>query len=75
MQIRWTADDRAIPVDGDEVQVSRGDRVDLPIEHARSLIAQGLAEHDKPKPKPAPAKKAAPEAPAVNEKESSDGNG
>lgn len=71
MQIRWTAEDRAIPVDGEEVAVSRGDRVDLPIDVARSLVAQGLAEHDKPKP----AKKAAPPAPAVNEKESADVDG
>lgn len=47
MEIRWTDEPRAIVVEVDdrvdEVPVERGAVVDLPIDVARSLIAQGLA--------------------------------
>ena len=60
MQVKWIGDDREIPVENgdgvvEQVNVSRGDLVDLPIDMARSFIAQGLAEHKPPKkaaPKP-----------------------
>lgn len=72
MQVKWTGDDREVPVENEDgvveqVNVSRGDLVDLPIDMARSFIAQGLAEH-KP-PKRAAPKKAEPVAdePPVNE--------
>lgn len=48
MEIRWTAEPRAVVVEVDdrvdEVEVDKGAVVDLPVELARSLIHQGLAE-------------------------------
>jgi hypothetical protein len=46
VNIRWTAEPRAIVIDGDpvvEISVVAGDVVDVPEDTARSLIAQGLA--------------------------------
>lgn len=63
MEIKWLVEPRDVVVpaaegrDAYEVHVDHGDRVDLPVEVARDLIGQGLAEMaNKPK---APAKKLA----------------
>lgn len=52
MKVKWLADDREV-ITGDERQeviVTRGDVVDLPLDVARSVIEQGLAEMaNKPK--------------------------
>lgn len=66
MEIRWLADDRDIATPDGDVRVERRQVVDVPVDVARDLIHQELAEMAN-KPKKQKAATAADDAPAAGE--------